>query len=268
MLRNFSLPLTQHKERSKKHVEKGSEFLNSVKSFDFEQFSNLTTHTEAPEILIAGEDPREKETSFGPSGSIVDGACIVYATRYVMLKYGLKRDILDLAKEAVEKGYRSWRFANYAKPIFYTEKVEIDEVKKAFADIAEVKDCQTVEELTQILGEVLPIGGSAFFMDNVICDYLAKTQITPVEDTRITTVEKLIENLKNGIMVPMRVNNSIYHNDPNRKGGHNIVLLEVNCGEAIVADSSMGINKLPIERLLAAAVENPNLIAVWDLSKI
>lgn len=69
-------------------------------------------------------------------------------------------------------------------------------------------------------------------------------------------------------MVPLRVNNTIYHNDPQRIGGHNIILAGISNGEAILLDSSMGINRIPAERLFKAAIANENLIAVWDLSNI
>lgn len=268
-LRKFELPTEEHKARSKEHIEKGKKFLDSVKKYNFANFSQTIMKAAEPkEIIIAGRDPIEKETLFGPVGSIAEGGCIVYATRCVMIQYGIEVNIVDLAKEAVEKGYRSWCFSKYPKTAFYTAEVDVKKVQKKFKSIAGIDNCSTVDDLVKLLGEVSPIGGSAFFMDNVICDYLAKIEMKPVVDTRIESIEEVVENLINGVMVPMRVNNTVYHNDANRKGGHNIILIGIEKGTAIVADSCIGIKQLPVDRLFKAAVANPELIAVWDLLKI
>ena len=54
-------------------------------------------------------------------------------------------------------------------------------------------------------------------------------------------------------MVPMRVENSRYHQDPMRPGGHFVILVAIHDQEALVVDSSVGEKRLPIHQLLQAA---------------
>lgn len=271
-LAKFSLQKEQHQARSLAHTEAGKAFKASVEGYDFQKLETANYAPKAyPKFSIAGEDPREKTTLFGAVNTVYASGCVVYVSDTIRTQYdstGSNTSVLELAEEAANKGYRSWKFANYSKPYFTSPKVDVDEVKEQFKDIVpEVQDCETVEELESLLGKVTGIGGSMFLIDNIIC-MLSQKELTAVRDTRITTVEKVIENLKNGIMVPIRVNNSIYHNDPNRAGGHYVILAGIEKGEAVILDSAIGINRIPAKRLFEAAVANEGLIAVWDLSKI
>lgn len=269
-LKQFKLPQKEHQERNLVHQEKGKAFKESVESYDFKMLANMCLGGKKyPDFIIAGEDPREKTTPFGAVDTVYASGCVIYASNTILNQY-IKRKVgvLELAEEAANKGYRSWKFANYSKPYFTSTKVDVDEVKEKFKEIVpEVQKCKTVEDLENLLGKVTGIGGSMFLIDNIIC-MLSKKELTPVCDTRITTIEQVIRNLKNGIMVPIRVNNSIYHYDPKRIGGHYVVLAGIENGEAVILDSAIGINRIPAERLFKSVVANPSLIGIWDLSQI
>lgn len=268
-LRRFELEPTEYQERKVAHSAAGNTFADSVNSFDFTILKEINYIVENhPDVVIAGEDPRENVTSFGAVDTVAKGGCIIYVGTMILRNYGHNIDAVTLANEAAQKGYRSWGFKKYMSKYFVTPTVDIERVKERFGtELPEVNDCKTVEELEEILGKVTGIGGSAFLIDNII-SLLSNEELKPVFNTRITTMEKVLENLKNGIMVPMRVNNTIYHNDPKRVGGHNIILAGISDGEAILLDSSLGINKIPAERLFKATVANEGLISVWDLSNI
>lgn len=268
-LKEFKLEPTEHQERKIAHIQAGDAFVNSVSTYDFTTLKEVNYVVEKhPQVIIAGEDHREQETSFGPVDTIAKAGCIIYVGTMILRNYGKNIDAVDLADEAVKKGYRSWGFKNHMKDYFISPTIDVEEVKAKFSEeIPEVNNCQSVEDLEEILGKVTGIGGSAFVVDNII-SILSGNILRPVLDTRITTVEAVLENLKNGIMVPMRVNNTIYHNDEKRVGGHNIILAGISNGEAILLDSSLGINRVPTERLFKAAAANKGLIVVWDLSKL
>lgn len=268
-LKKFKLTPTEHQERSTAHIEAGKKIAESVKSYDFTTLKEINYVVKNhPEVVIAGKDQKENETLFGPVDTIAKGGCIIYVGTMILRNYGHNIDVITLANEAVKKGYRSWGFKKYMSQYFITPTIDIKEIKEKFSkEITEVGNCETVEELEEILGKVTGIGGSAFLVDNII-SLLSDEKLRPVLDTRITTMEQALENLKNGILVPMRVNNTIYHNDTKRVGGHNIILAGISNGEAILLDSSLGINKIPAERLFKAAIANEGLISVWDLSNI
>lgn len=268
-LKRFELTPEEHKKRSLTHLEAGKAFANSVEVFDFSTLEKVNyVLEEYPEVVIAGKDPRENVTPFGPIGTVASGGCITYVGTMILKNYGHNVDVVTLAGEAAQKGYRSWGFKKYLKKYFTSPNIDINEVKAKFGDdIPAVNDCKTVEELEEILGEVTGIGGSAFLLDNIISMLSAK-ELKPVADTRITSMDKVLENLKNGIMVPLRVKNAIYLDDPKKADGHYIILVGISNGTAILIDSSIGINKVPAERLFKAVIENERLISVWDLSNI
>lgn len=270
-LRPFVLPNEEHQMRSRMHIAQGNKFLKSVNEYDFKKMENISVSAGKPkQILKNGEDPIERVTLFGVKGTIEKTGCILYATRCILYEYGIEISMCDWANEVAEKGYKRWMFSKYLKDIFFTGKVNFQEVKEHFKTVQGIESCQTIEDFTKILGEIIPSnGGSMFLFDNLIAD-LSKEKVTPVVETRLTTVEEVVVNLRNGIFVPARVNNTVYHNDINRIGGHHIIITGINYGMATIADSSIigGINSIPAEQLFLSIVENPGYIAVWDLSKI
>lgn len=179
------------------HIEIGKNFANSVKTFDFSTWKNVNYVVENhPDVVRAGADPRENELLFGAIGTIAQSACIVYVATMILKHYGHNIDVVTLATEAAEKGYRSWGFKNYLSKYLITPTIDIKATKEKFGeDIPEVNDCNTIEELEDILGKVTQIGGSAFLVDNVI-SALSNGRLNPVTETRITSMEKVVENLK------------------------------------------------------------------------
>lgn len=126
-----------------------------------------------------------------------------------------------------------------------------------------------MESLYKITGKPQGIGGSMFLIDNVIQELAKKesTENKPV-NTRLDNIWEIYANIRKKIMVPLRVNNSIYYNDPKRKGGHYAILIGLDFGDAVMLDSVNGFYRLPFQKLMKAATADENLIAVWDLFEI
>ncbi len=269
-LPQLRVPPDEHQARSKAHLEAGKAFAESVRNYDFSRMDEfyLLDPVNTPTFVIAGVDEREATTLFGPVNTIEKSACVVYVAQAILDQYGKYISILDLAALVAEKGYRSWCFENHPEKHFSSSSVNLEEVQAVFRkELPVVDDCKTVQDLKALLGELYGIGGSMFLIDNVIA-MLSHKILLPVKETRITTVDQVLANLKAGFMVPIRINNSIYHNDPKRTGGHYVILGGIIHQHAMVFDSSLGYNRIPIKRFLEAAIADEGLIAVWDLSKI
>lgn len=269
-LRKFRLPKDEHAERTKRHLEAGARFHASVQKFDFSKLKDLKAYTRYPELMPLSTDPRFQKVRFGAVNTVAQSGCVCFVSQYIVRLYTTSMDMRSWAMEVAEKGYRSWRFKNYPQITFTTPYVDVDEVKERFRFVPGIEECESVNRLIEQLGPVEGIGGSMFLIDNVIADLARKygRTITPVKDTRLNSVNELIENLQSGIMVPVRVNNAIYHDDETRKEGHYVVLVQIENGMATVMDSAMGFNTLPAERLIKAMVADKGLIAAWDLSKV
>ena len=119
------------------------------------------------------------------------------------------------------------------------------------------------EEAYQIIGRPLGIGGSMYFLDQLIADTVDKE---PYKSTRVWTVGQLLDNLKKGYPVPVRVGNATYRDDPSLKGGHYVVLIGFENGNAVLVDSDepTGIFKCPWERFFSAMIQDQGLISAWD----
>ena len=108
-------------------------------------------------------------------------------------------------------------------------------------------------------GKIEGIGVSYFLIDNVISEL---TGVAPVLETRIRNVDKLVRNVAIRIPVIIRLENTVYHNDPGMVGGHYVVLIGMTNGQFVVADSSIGILLKPIQDVLRAATVGR--CAVWN----
>lgn len=269
-LPKFRLPPDEHQARSRAHLEAGKAFVESVRNYDFSQLAEFywSDSVSTLSFVIAGIDEKESTTLFGPVNTIENAGCVVYVSQAILNYYGVHISVLDLAALAAKKGYKSWYFKKYPKKHFSSPAVYVGEVKAAFRkELPEVDSCETVQDLKALLGELEGIGGSAFLIDNVIT-MLSSQNLIPVVNTRIFTVDQLLGNLSNGYVVPVRLKNSIYHDAPEETGGHYAILAGIIHQHAIVLDSSLGYNRVPIRRFLEAVIADEGLVSVWDTSKI
>ena len=228
----------ERKERTAFHLEAGSQLEKSVKSFDFTK-KLPCYYAEDPcwKGMPMQYDRHAQRTLFGPVGTLSTSGCGVFVTYYMeyMYDYNFCLSIEEWAEEVDDKGY----------------------------------------------AEIEGIGTSVFLIDNVICA-LSKQVLTPAKDTRLTTVDEIIHNLEHGISVPIRVNNAIYSDDPSDTGGQYVFIIgltdkmlddnnelyKVNYTVAHIFDPNKGNLAVPFEKIMNAAVSDPNLTVAWDLSNI
>ena len=280
-LRGFIVTPEEHRARQEAHLRAGEKFRESIKDLgpvDVDDINHMRSLAERcqEEYFPLASNPVVKDIPFGPVGTLETSGCVVFVTAQLMKMYDFADgdvDINEWTKEVVEKGYRSWRFENFPKVSFTSKEVDLGEVKKKLGMLEpKILKCESTEELFQLTGKPEGIGGSMFLIDNVIAQ-LSKGNISGdmtsiLGKTRISSVQDIISNLFNGYMVPMRVNNSIYHADQARTGGHYVILVGLYNGEAHVLDSLIGFKRLPFRRLIEAALADESLIACWDLSWI
>lgn len=265
------LPEEEHKKRLQTHLGKGAMLEESVRNWDFNDHSRNAI---AVEPMMGHDDlpPMANMYSnlpFGAANTVELAGCVCFVSYYILKDYSgyCAFSFEEWVEEVVKKGYRAWKFKNYPGT-FTSPTIDPEEVKAHFEGKLDLTCCDTKEDLIEKLGEPVGIGGSMYLIDNVIA-YLNgeefNTREKPVEHTRLISVEGILTNISSGLYVPMRVNNAIYHNDPERKEGHYVTLYGVQDGTALVWDSSIGEVQLPFRRLMNAAVADKNLIAVWDL---
>ena len=208
-----------------------------------------------------------EDLPFGAVGTMRRSGCLVF-TAYNMLYVLGKRDysVAEIREAVVKGGYRMWKFEN-RKPVFGWPTITLCKAKKAFSSEAQLQECTSLEEAYQIIGRPLGIGGSMYFLDQLIADTVGKE---PYKSTRVWTVGQLLDNLKKGYPVPVRVGNATYRDDPSLNGGHYVVLIGFENGNAVLVDSDepTGIFKCPWERFFSAMIQDLGLISAWDTTGI
>jgi len=215
--------------------------------------------------VSSAHNPEWAKRQFGAVNTVENSACIAFVSKFMLDYFGSSHDLEKILSELENKGYRLWKFANNSRTLS-TPKFEVDSIKKEFPADDPIQKCKTLEEIGQLYGEAVGIGGAACALDNII--HLLANQPLNTYNTRIDDFKKIISNLENGIPVPMRVENSIYHHDKSRVGGHYVVLFALIEGTAYVFDSNEdnGIKYISVSQLFNAMVANEELIAAWDFS--
>lgn len=280
VLPECTLEKEQYLARKDYFLESGKALKDSITSFNLGLTTCLATTLTSPFANITMVDSYDRKSSFsipsahapswanrqfGAVNTVENSACIAFVSKIMLEYFGFSYKLEDILSELETKGYRLWKFANNSRTLS-TPNFDVDSIKKEFPSDDPIQDCKNVEEIKQLYGEPVGIGGAACALDNII-HYLAK-QPSNTFNTRITDFKKIIENLKMGIPVPIRVENSIYHNDNSRKGGHYVVLFGLIEGKAYVLDTSVknGIKTISAQRLFKAMLATEQLIAAWDFS--
>ena len=112
-----------------------------------------------------------------------------------------------------------------------------------------------------------------YYFDELIANFAVRVRdVHPIayRDTRLHNIHEIFENLWKGIGVIVRVQNSIYLDDPEKVEGRYVILIGFEGTTAVLLDSSIegGIFKCPAERLFKAMIANVGLIGVFDLSSL
>ena len=273
-IRNCKISAEEHKERTCQVLEVSKNFYRSITEI-LDKKSKLKKDlqkTNFPLIEKIKEnnnfaletDKRWKDLSFGPVGTMEKSGCLIYTAYNMLYLMGIEVSIEELRTVALEKGYRLWRFANSNVALDWSE-ITLEKIKEKFDD-KNVQKATSIEEAEKVLGMPVGIGGSGYFIDEVISLY---TGNIPYYQTRVFNWGQMLKNLSNGIPVPVRVQNSIFRNDESRLGGHYVNLIGFKEKMAITVDSATegGIYKLPVEQFLKSLIYEAVMISVWNASK-
>lgn len=269
------MPFKQYHERQDYNIECGKNFKTSLNFHSIDCCSVIATNfncgviesydrTELIRVPYAG-NPEWATRQFGAVNTVENSACIAFVAKMVLDYFGFNYSMEDILSALESNGYRKWKLSRNKKTLS-TPQLNAESIKAEFPEDDPIQSCETLEEIFHLYGEPVGIGGAAVAIDNVI-NYIAHKPYHSLS-TRISSIDKVLENLKNGILVPVRVNNAIYNDDDSRVGGHYVVLFALLNGYAFVLDSSepTGINILYAKQFFNAVTANENLIAVWDLS--
>lgn len=116
--------------------------------------------------------------------------------------------------------------------------------------------------------EFIEGGGAIYFIDNII-QSISRKDLQLYKATRIHSVQQLLWNLINEIIVPLWVEDSVYYDEPELIGGHCVILIGITQKNAIVIDSSYvqnyGCRILPVKQLFDAMIANEDSLCVWNL---
>lgn len=263
VLPEFTVPAVEHRQRQENHIKSGKALKASIEAIDVDSLKGVRKVIPiAKEIVLAG-DPRWANRQFGAVNTVQKSACVVFIMKAI-LDHFLNENIPieDVLREVENKGYRMWKFEKINKTL-NMPTIDWEQLKVEFP---EIKDCKSQEEIYEKLGKPVGIGGSMFAIDNLIKVLSGNKE----SNTRITDVKEIFENISKNIPVPVRVNDSIYLNDPNKNEGRYIIIYGFSHGYAVTYDPSSvsGIRVRTIKTLFDAMIKNENLIAAWDLSSI
>lgn len=267
-LKNMWVPKEEHDTRLFVHNVAAKRFKESVKDIfknekdNFMFFDKINALYSYDFLFTTSSDENcYSLLPFGATNTIAGAGSGVFATAFIRRLYAPeeKFHITKWAREVADKGYRSWHFTGekYKSEIFTSATVNSAEVAERFG-LPEVSRCSK-EDLEIKLGKIEGIGVSYFLIDNVIAEL---TGVNPVTMTRILSVDELVRKVAIGIPAVIRVENSVYHNDPGMVGGHYVVLIGMTNGQFVVADSSIGILLMSIKDILKAATAGR--CAVWN----
>lgn len=265
-LNEFNLPAEKHRERQRLHIEAAKTIKESIENFNFSKLDSIKNLVELPDEIPMASNPKWANRQFGPVNTVEKSACIAFVSKVILDYFHIQISMLDILSLIEEKGYRMWKLSKTNKTL-NCPKAEYAILKKILADDARIQNCNTLKDIFDVFGEPVGIGSSSFLIDSIL-ESISSKVIKVFDDTRIKTIDELISNLSIGIPVPIRVQNSIYHNDPSRTEGHYVTLFGIAYGTAVIVDSSWGngIRFMPVKQLIDAMIKNENLICAWNLA--
>ena len=257
-----NVPKEVHLRRREKNNSIGELLTISVNGFDYKSLENKSILVKIPQDILLASNPMFCDYPNGAYGTVESSGCMNLIGTYHLNRYGFNVLVQEVTDAIAEKGGRIIKFNGKSLSI---PKFDLELIKEQFPEDKQMQTITNLQELREKYGEETGIGGSFFIFDNLIWALLGFRSEVDLSQTRLTKVENIVENIGNGIPVPMRVSNAVYHNDESRREGHFITLIGIEYGIAIVYDTSLGFKRLPFRQLMKAATANPGLIAAWNL---
>ena len=281
-IRDCTVSKEEHVKRTNFQKEASDKFIHSVKdlSGNYSLFNGLECGAELPDSVPFASNPKWVDMPFGAANTCGNASCGALQAAVVInyfnsiaspgakMFFELTPTVLSVVDTLVEKGYRSWKLEN--KPGAMSAPVAtLDAIYERFPDDEEVQTCTSLDEVFEKFGKPSGVGTNFFWLDNVIKHFSLNDKLEIGRDTRITSVGKIVQNLSRGIVVPIRVENSIYLGDPNHKGGHYVTWFAVDGGNAVIVDTAMerscGIYAIPVSQVMGAITAGPGMAVVWEV---
>lgn len=281
-VRDCTVPKDVHIKRSDFQKEASDQFLQSVKelSGNYSIFKGLTCGAELPDSVPFASNPKWIDMPFGAANTCGNASCGALQTAVVInyfnsisspsskMLFELTPSVSSIINTLVEKGYRSWKLEN-KHGAMSTPVATLEAIQERFPDDEEVQTCTSLDEVFEKFGKPSGVGTNFFWLDNVIKLFSLDDELEIGRDTRITSVGKILQNLSRGIVVPIRVENSVYLGDPDHKGGHYVTWFAVEDGNAVIVDTAMekscGIYTIPVSQVFDAITSGPGMAVVWDV---
>lgn len=277
-----TVPREEHIRRSDFQKKASEEFLQSVKelSGNYSIFNGLNCGAELPDSVPFASNPKWNDMPFGAANTCGNASCGALQASVVInyfnniaslsskMPFELNPTVSSVIDALVQKGYRSWKLENklgaMSAPV-----ATLEAIQERFPDDEEVQTCTSLDEVFEKFGKPSGVGTNFFWLDNIIKLFSLDDELEIGRDTRITSVGKILQNLSRGIVVPIRVENSVYLGDPDHKGGHYVTWFAVEDGNAVIVDTAMekscGIYTIPVSQVMDAITAGPGMAVVWDV---
>ena len=200
------------------------------------------------EIPLAS-DRRWAEKQFGAVNTLQNSGCLPFTAVNMLALLGEQVDILQMTDIVVKRGYRYWKYANRPERLNWPEATP-SRMRKQFTFLDTVQDD---DEALKILGPIQGIGGHAYFLDEIIS---LLTGLEVYSETQIKSWIQILNNLRNGYPVPLRLNKGVLTGEKASDEGHYTNLIGFVDDSAVFVDSSFpnGNISVPFERFIEAFV--------------
>ena len=277
-----TVPREEYIRRSNYQKEASDQFIQSVKDLagNYSIFNGLKCSAKLPDAVPFASNPKWKDLPFGAANTCGNASCGALQASVVLnnfnsiasssskMLFELTPTVLSVVDTLVQKGYRSWRLEN--KPgVMNAPVATLEIIQERFPDDEEIQACTSIDEVFEKFGKPSGVGTNFFWLDNIIKLFSLNNELEIGRDTRISSVGKILLSLSRGIVVPIRVENSIYLGDPDHKGGHYVTWFAIKDGNAVIVDTAMekscGVYTIPVPQVIDAITAGPGMAVVWDV---
>ena len=268
---HYNVSSEQDQIRHFNHLQSAHDLIASINSTRFLGLVGVIASAEFPDSVCLASNPKWANRPFGFVGTVERSACLAFVSKLILdlpkfRKYFGYVTMEHVFTEMETKGYRLWSLQNIRKTFNIADR-SLDSIKELFPGDPIISKCTSSEQVYEITGIPVGIGGSVFFLDNIIAMASSK-KLAIGKDTRLHNFDEIVTNLNAGVPVPVRVQNSIYRGDDQSVGGHYIILYGMNRGMCYVFDSSeernSGIRTIAAWRLFEAMIEDEGLACAWN----
>ena len=269
-VKDYIVPESEQEKRENKSLEIGHELMDDIKK-NKDSFYKFNKIIKYPESIPFNSNPNWFRRPYGAVGTVNQRASLAFVAKLILDRFGFTHITLDsIFDEIVTKHYRFWKLRYRDKKLCMPEAT-VEGLKADFPEDEQIQACNSLDEIFTVAGTPVGICESPFFLDNLIfsiCSWY-NIPIYPYEETRIHEANEILENLKIGCPVPLRVSTEIYLGDPRPHEDYYVTLYGLDGEKAYVVDSRRehlsGVRPIQIDTLLEAMTNDPDSVFAWDM---